>query len=242
MALGHNNKISKYQYFIEWDIPTWKRAIDFWSLEIAQNQFIIKEGLELGSRNGGLTLFFAKYYGTKVRCSDYGSPTEKAARLHSSEGISDLVTYHDIDATSIPFPDNHFDFVVFKSMLGAVGARDHFENIEQAIREIYRILKPGGVLFFAENLKASPLHQWARKRFIPWGKSWNYLSIEEMETLLNMFEKKEIHSTGFLTAFIPNSRILKQVFAWIDQLLFFIPRSWRYVGYGYAVKRNTEHP
>lgn len=227
---------------IEWDIPTWQKALKYWSDEISRHQFAVKKGLELGSRNGGLSLFFAQQHGAKMYCSDFGFPTEKAKNLHKIKGISELISYHDINATKIPFEDNYFDFIVFKSMLGAVGAKNRFDLIQQAINEIHRVLKPGGVVFFAENFKGSPLHQWARLRFIPWGKSWNYLSLEEMKILLNMFEKKEIHSTGFLTAFIPNSRILKQVFARIDQLLFFIPRSWRYVGYGYAVKRNTEHP
>lgn len=221
---------------IEWDIPTWKRALKFWSNEINRHQCVVEKGLELGSRNGGLSLFFAQQFNSKMCCSDYGFPTEKARILHQSKGVSQLITYHDVNATHIPFQDNYFDFVVFKSMLGAVGAKNQFDLIQQATDEIYRVLKPGGVVFFAENLKASPIHQWARKRFIPWGKSWYYLSLSEMENLLKNFSKRELHSTGFSTAFVPNSTLLKQFFAFIDNLLFFVPKTWRYVVYGYAVK------
>ena len=41
-------------------------------------------------------------------------------------------------AEAIPFPDNTFDFVVCRSLL------HHLENPEQGLREMFRVLKPGG--------------------------------------------------------------------------------------------------
>lgn len=41
-------------------------------------------------------------------------------------------------AESIPFPDNHFDYVICRSLL------HHLEVPELGLREMYRVLKPGG--------------------------------------------------------------------------------------------------
>jgi ubiquinone/menaquinone biosynthesis C-methylase UbiE len=40
----------------------------------------------------------------------------------------------------MPFPDAHFDIVVSSEVI------EHTPNPEQAIKEIYRVLKPGGVM------------------------------------------------------------------------------------------------
>lgn len=40
----------------------------------------------------------------------------------------------------MPFPDNHFDFVVSSEVI------EHTPDPEKAIREIYRVLKPGGIM------------------------------------------------------------------------------------------------
>lgn len=42
------------------------------------------------------------------------------------------------DATAVKFPDNSFDFVV------ALGSIEHFDNPEQGIKEMYRLLKKDG--------------------------------------------------------------------------------------------------
>jgi 2-polyprenyl-3-methyl-5-hydroxy-6-metoxy-1,4-benzoquinol methylase len=43
-------------------------------------------------------------------------------------------------AESIPLPDNHFDVVVSRL------APHHFSDVEQAVREMFRLVKPGGVV------------------------------------------------------------------------------------------------
>ena len=51
---------------------------------------------------------------------------------------------------AIPFPDDSFDLVISNDVLCDEGAVDD----EQALREIYRVLKPGGRVFL--NLPAYP--------------------------------------------------------------------------------------
>lgn len=65
-------------------------------------------------------------------------------------GLSDHITFEYQDCTALTYPDNSFDAVT-----AAFGVRN-FENIEQGIAEMYRVLKPGGHLMILEL--SSPVH------------------------------------------------------------------------------------
>ncbi len=56
-------------------------------------------------------------------------------------------------ATDIPLPDNSFDMVFCHQTF------HHIADQESAIREFYRVLRPGGVLLFAESTKRY-IHSW----------------------------------------------------------------------------------
>lgn len=56
-------------------------------------------------------------------------------------------------ATAIPVPDNNFDMVFCHQTF------HHIADQESAIREFYRVLRPGGVLLFAESTKRY-IHSW----------------------------------------------------------------------------------
>lgn len=221
---------------LEWDIATWARALRFWEETISEKNIGLKNGLEIGAHNGGISLFFAKKYGTKMVCSDIGLASEKARTLHYENGVNHLIEYAEVDATAIPYPDGTFDFVVFKSVLGAVGRHGQKAEQQKAIAEMHRVLRPGGVLFFAENLGGSLLHRLARRVFVRWGKSWRYVTLNELDNWLSIFEKKETRATGFFAAFVPRPEWLKTIAAHLDLLFFFFPKKWRYVAYGYARK------
>lgn len=76
--------------------------------------------------------------------------------------MENLITYQDIDATQIPY-ENEFDIIVFKSIIGGIGRNDNKEIQQLVFNQIYKALKPGGQLLFAENLSASPLHRFFSK-------------------------------------------------------------------------------
>jgi ubiquinone/menaquinone biosynthesis C-methylase UbiE len=224
---------------LAWDIATWGRALQCWeqhcNLLFPQGKKTLL-GLEIGANHGGLTLFFTKKYGAKMVCSDVEPRFEQAKNLHNAHDVSQLVEYAQADALALPWPDGHFDFVVFKSVLGAVGRNGQLEKQQQSIAEMQRVLRPGGLLFFAENLRGAIFHRFLRKKFAPWGNAWRYVTLDEMEEFLGIFAQKEIRATGFLSAFVPRPEWLKTAVAALDRVLFFLPKNWRYVAYGYAQK------
>jgi SAM-dependent methyltransferase len=57
---------------------------------------------------------------------------------------SDLLTFAQGDATKIPLPDNSFDVATCQTVLM------HLESPVKALREMIRILRPGGLLICAE--------------------------------------------------------------------------------------------
>ncbi|MFN0212924.1 MAG: class I SAM-dependent methyltransferase [Saprospiraceae bacterium] len=230
-----------HQDILEWDIPTWARALGFWEKIIDEQSMQLAYGLEIGAHHGGISLFFAKRYGAKMVCTDLNNASEKAKSLHLKYNVGPQIEYITLDATQIPFPENSFDFVVFKSVLGAIGRNDQPEKQQQAIAEIHRVLKPGGILFFAENLQGSTLHRLARRFFVPWGKSWRYLTLNELSKWLSVFEYKNVYSTGFLSAFVPNEGWLKNQMAGLDNHLSFLPKNWKYVAFGFARKKIIVH-
>ena len=224
-----------HKKYIEWDVYTWSRALDFWQSH-AQSHGAVR-GLELGGRHGGLSLFFAERLGSDMVCSDYGGPSDEAKRVLEPYTNQSKVEFADINALDINFPDNQFDFVVFKSVLPSL-ADGKLSNQQRAIDEVFRVLKPGGVMYFAENMRASALHKFGRKHFVKWGDRCRYISVAELDELLSAFSKTEIRFTGFFAVFAP-ARLpwLKRAFAKIDSLIDkLLPTRWKYVAFGAATK------
>src|SRR5262249_46376472 len=134
--------------FVEWDVYNWSKALDFW-LAHTKHDISKCSVLELGARNGGLSLWLA-LQGASIVCSDITFPSPIALKQHQAYAVSHLIEYKSIDATCIPY-ENKFDVIVFKSLLGGVGAGGRKDLQSKALGEIYRALKKGGELFFAEN-------------------------------------------------------------------------------------------
>jgi len=218
---------------IQWDIKSWSRALSYWDSKIDWDK--IKNGLELGANKGGLSLWLALKGKTTV-CSDLKEVKNTAEQLHLRYKVTSLIKYQDIDATNIPY-ENYFDIIVFKSIIGGIGRNDNFEIQQKVFKEIYKALKPGGKLLFAENLIASPFHQLLRKKFVKWGSSWRYVSMNEMKEFLKDFTNCDIKTTGVLGTFGRNE-IQRYVLAIIDELILnkVCPDSWKYICYGIAEK------
>lgn len=219
-----------YRAVVEWDTINWAAAVDFWHINARLRSQTLNI-LEIGARNGGLSLLFAKLNNsdkTTITCSDLNSPKDNAQVLHHQFNVEQKITYKALNALDLN-ETNVYDIICFKSVLGGIGHDDNPEAQKKAICNIYRALKPGGYLLFAENLIASRLHQLLRKRFVPWGSSWRYVSIAEILLFCNMFSHIEYKCLGFLGAFGRTEKqrcILGLIDRYFDR---FLPDNMKYI-------------
>lgn len=219
--------------YLEWDVRNWSVALDFWLAKTTKRLPGCRV-LEIGSNLGGLSCWFASQ-GAHVVHSDYNGTKDRAIDRHKKAGVSHLIDYQVIDATDIPYTD-HFDIVVFKSVLGAVGDGKR-ESQKTAVAQMHKALKPGGELFFAENAVASPLHMFLRRKMIKWGNWWGYVTLEDMKEFLAPFSKTEFRSIGFAGTF-GRTEGQRDFLALTDKYLFeyIVPDSWKYIIAGVARK------
>lgn len=222
---------------IEWDIPNWALSLEYWP-EHSQLQTTSCHALEIGCSNGGISLW-AALQGMHVVCSDLNGPSKIAINKHQKHQVSEQIRYEAINALDIPYKQT-FDLVLFKSVLGGIGGingRDNPDYQKKVFAEIHKSLKQGGEVWFAENLMASPLHQFCRRNYIRWAKEWRYLTIEEMHNYLSIFSEVHYMTLGFLATFgrTPWQRTLlgKLDRLIVDQL---VPQSWHYIMIGVARK------
>ena len=219
---------------IQWDIATWKPALDFWLGRTGRLDGSI--ALELGTRDGGLSLFLA-LVGCRVICTDVSGPTEDAKQLHFDYGVRDAISYECVDIRHIPYPNDCFDVVILKSTLGALGnAGTQLEPQSDAVAEVHRVLRPGGVFLFAENMAGSAAHALLRKHFVPWGREWLYFTDAQLRQLLSGFREVDLRFSGFASAF-GRREWQRTLLHGLDRLLVpVLPESERYVVFGCARK------
>ncbi|MBS1663199.1 MAG: bifunctional demethylmenaquinone methyltransferase/2-methoxy-6-polyprenyl-1,4-benzoquinol methylase UbiE [Bacteroidetes bacterium] len=102
--------------------------------------------LDVATGTGDMAIMMARYLsGSRVTGIDISKGMleigkQKVGRLK----LEDRITLEAGDSEGIHFPDNHFDAATV-----AFGVRN-FENLEKGLREMWRVLKPGGRLVVLE--------------------------------------------------------------------------------------------
>lgn len=109
-------------------------------------QGILKEDMviaDLGAGDGYLSREISKHV-RKVAAIDISAEMLKELRKKSrDEGINNIETVES-DGLDVPFPDSSFDMVCASMYL------HHIEEPALAIKEMHRVLKPGGIVFLAD--------------------------------------------------------------------------------------------
>ncbi|MGD0553278.1 MAG: class I SAM-dependent methyltransferase [Sedimentisphaerales bacterium] len=221
-----------YRDILDWDVENWSKTLPFW-MEKTRLDLSKCYALDIGAYNGGISLFLA-LNGANVVCSDVKGPTKKAKTIHEKYDVASRISYASVDALAIPFPDNSFDLVTFKSVMGDRGT---YCQREKMMREIYRVLKPHGELWFAENLRGSALHMMART--FSHHRTWHYFTANEIIALCEPFSVKNFRFYGCLAVF-GRYYIIQTILGKIDR--FFdavIPSRWKYILFG-VVKKGSK--
>jgi SAM-dependent methyltransferase len=111
--------------------------------------------LELGAGRGGLSaLLQERYRPRRLVVSDFDPAQVETIRAYLSQRLDPLpptVEIQRVDALAIPFPPASFDAVFAIEVLHHVES-SHFayERRPAALREIRRVLSPGGLLVYHE--------------------------------------------------------------------------------------------
>ena len=101
--------------------------------------------LDVGAGAGHTALAFAPHVAHVVATDLTQQMLAKTAELAAGRGLTNVETKI-ADAESLPFGDDSFDLVTCRL------AFHHFPNSRQAVSEFARVLKPGGVLGFTDNI------------------------------------------------------------------------------------------
>ena len=144
----------------------WAAAIDVDGIRVAdyfeactapENRFILQQMgdirgkllLDLGCGAGENSVYFAKQ-GARCVATDY-SPgmVEVALQLAAANGVE--IEGRTANAMALDFPDNTFDLVYASNLL------HHIPDPQIALKEMHRVLKPGGKACFWDPLKHNPV-------------------------------------------------------------------------------------
>lgn len=110
-----------------------------------------KEVLDYGCGDGDAALQALEDGATRVTGFDISNAEIAEANQRAAElGVSDRATFKVADAHDLDLPDDAFDIIAGVSIL-------HHLEVEPALREIRRVLRPGGRAVFVEPLLDNPL-------------------------------------------------------------------------------------
>jgi len=142
-----------------WESPAGKLR---WARRVKMLSSHLKPGmtlLELGCGAGYFTKELARS-GAEIVAIDVSVDLLEIAKAKCS---ASNVRYEIQDACALTYPHATFDSVVGSSIL-------HHLEIEPALREIRRVLRPGGTIYFTEPNMLNP--QIAIQKNVPWIKRW----------------------------------------------------------------------
>ncbi len=107
--------------------------------------------LDYGCGTGWLVPGLVKSGATRIVGIDVAEGLVEQARGH----FGNLAEFHCMDGHRTAFPDGAFDLVVGRAIL-------HHMEFDAAVREIHRVLRPGGAAVFLEPLRDNPAFKLAR--------------------------------------------------------------------------------
>jgi SAM-dependent methyltransferase len=140
-----------------WESPAgrerWRRRVEMLSSHLKKGMQV----LEIGCGTGYFTRELVKT-GARITAVDISPDLIEKARAEIS---SDTIRFEIANAYALSFADAEYDSVIGSSVL-------HHLELEPALKEFARVLKPGGSIYFTEPNMLNP--QIALQKKIPWLK------------------------------------------------------------------------
>ncbi len=162
--------------------------------------------LDLGCGNGWITLRLGESGAHAVGVDISPALARLGSRYAEANGLQQSVTFAAMPAEALIFDDAIFDCVLMHASL-------HHCDVQLAVKEVKRVLKPGGKAVFVEDYAYHPLMRIYRlvskHRHTRFEKA---LDDDDLEFIRRMFSSCEVSHYGLVNLFFAsNHRLLKQV-------------------------------
>lgn len=154
--------------------------------------------LDCGTGTGSFSAAFARVWSGPIDLSGIDASQEmlwEAETRYSREGIT--VDLRCADASNLPYLDNEFDIVMTAHVL------EHLPNPKKALKELKRVLKPGGYLVIGatrDSLLGRYIHlKWrthlfTKTKLMSWIESVGLDVLDSDITLLGLFGRTSLVS------------------------------------------------
>lgn len=140
--------------------------------------------LEVGCGNGLVTKYLAQKYTGEVTGIDI-DPEQIALAIKETGDIQNI-SYLEADTTKLPFKNREFDIVL------SFGVLHHIENWLDALKEIKRVLKPGGYFLYADIIYPEKITSMDKSSNMSFGLVT--IDVDELNSFLEKFGFTTIHS------------------------------------------------
>jgi len=148
-----------------------------------------KRVLDYCCGNGDDSFIIAQSGADEVIGIDISTASILNCRKRAKEkGFGEIVSFYEMDAETLKFPDNSFDVIT------EYGALHHLD-LRKAYPELARVLHPGGKCICTEALGHNPVIQYYRKRTPHLRTKWeveHLLHKREIEMAKKYFKKVQI--------------------------------------------------
>lgn len=187
-----------------------------------------KEVLDYGCGNGIHSIFPAKMGAKKIIGIDLSESQLKIAKERvKRKGLEDKVEYLLMDAEKMDFPANSFDIIFDGGTFSSI-------DLNRALPELARVLKPDGFLIGIETFGHNPFTNLKRKINKITGKrtGWaaeHILKMDDLRTAKNYFNKIEtkfFHLISWLVfpfLNLPGGKFLLKILEAADGIFLKIP-------------------